>query len=117
MPQHVRDALAGWATDPELVRSAFARVSVPIDGPTRALMVALPRVKPRSVLLLLSVTVVPPDVSVVGVAAAAFIAGSARLPVGGETLAMLASVELASWPTNFWPVSKVTGPVYDAALS
>ncbi len=29
MPFWVRDALAGWATDPELVRTAFARITVP----------------------------------------------------------------------------------------
>jgi len=29
MPFWVRDALAGWSTDPELVRRAFARITVP----------------------------------------------------------------------------------------
>jgi len=29
-PLHVRDALAGWATDPAQVRAAFARITVPV---------------------------------------------------------------------------------------
>jgi pimeloyl-ACP methyl ester carboxylesterase len=29
VPLEVRDAIGGWATDPELVRKAFAAISVP----------------------------------------------------------------------------------------
>src|ERR1041385_5514288 len=70
--------------------------------------VELPPVNPRNVLP--EPTVIPLPVMFT-ILAPGFAGGRASLPVGGVMPVIEEIVALASCPMNFWPVSKLTGPV------
>jgi hypothetical protein len=70
--------------------------------------------RPRTVVFVLSVTVLVMTVKVVS---ALFIDGNDALPLGTVRPVIEARVALASWPISFWPLNSVTAPEYPVALS
>ena len=98
--------LSAW---PLVLTITSAAVSVPKPEPEMALPLALPPVKPLSVLPVLRVTPLPPAFwMVVDWAGVAFIAGRVRLPVTGLMPLMAESVWVESCPISFCPLNRVT---------
>lgn len=51
-----------------------------------------------------------PALVMLTIGAPGLVAGKASLPAAGVMPEIEERLAVASWPMNFWPVSKVTGP-------
>src|SRR6185369_11815086 len=72
-------------------------------------VVEFPPVNPRNVLPDPTV-IAAPFVMLTITPLALFVAGNGSLPVGGVRPVIEERLAVASWPINFWPLSRVTGP-------
>ena len=70
--------------------------------------------RPRTVVLVLSVTVLP---RLAKVPFPLFMAGKVALLPGGVSPVIVERLAVASWPINFCPLKSVMAPVYCVALS